>query len=327
MPSEPAQMGVAQQTRRRLVTSSVAVLSLAATARCSVYDTSLLGNAELTMGGAATMAPSGASGGIAAGSVGGGGIAGQSQGDGGTADSGLGGFSEMAGAIESGGTNTTGGTAGAGSTGGANGGTGGSVAGSAGSPGSIGGAGSAGAGGVVQTATGCAKLSVPLDDAADKAHFVISLASNTDMSGATISMRFYVQAGQGGTIFNYVQDSGTYHFLGVAEANRQLLGKASGWSTVSWDVGKEPDAGTNIVRTSIKNLGIEINALPSSKWSNPTVVYVDSVTVTSPALSFTFNASSSVSTVSNTAGAIWLNTGSTDTTAAGAMVVWQATCP
>jgi len=168
---------------------------------------------------------------------------------------------------------------------------------------------------------------VPLDAASDKAHFVLSLASTADLSGATISMRFYVQAGQGGTIFNYVQDSGTFHFLGVPTANRQPLNTASGWSTVNWDVGTEPDAaGTGIVKTSIKSIGIEINAQPSTTWSNPTIVYVDSITVQSPALSFTFDANSSVST-SNTSGTLWLNSNSLDTTASGSALTWQATCP
>jgi hypothetical protein len=232
----------------------------------------------------------------------------------------------MAGASETGGSEMNGGSAGSANGGGTAGGTGGTIAGSGGAGGAVGGA-VGGAGGATPPASGCAKLSVPLDDAGDKAHFVISLASATDLSGATISMRFYVQAGQGGTLFNYVQDSGAYRFLGVPAANRQALSSASGWSTVSWKVGAEPDsAGTGIVKTSIKNIGIEINAQPSTAWSNPTVVFVDSVTVQSPALSFVFDASSSVST-SSTSGAIWLNSNSSDTTASGSAVIWQATCP
>ncbi|HEY3254900.1 MAG TPA: hypothetical protein VGJ91_13160, partial [Polyangiaceae bacterium] len=148
------------------------------------------------------------------------------------------------------------------------------IMGGAGGDGSLA-SGGAGAGGAAPIASGCAKLSVPLDDAGDKAHFVISLTSPADLSGASISMRFYVQAGAGGTIFNYVQDSGTFHFLGVPTAQRHPLGSANGWETLSWNVGAEPDsAGTGIVKTSIKNIGIEINALPSSAWSNPTIVYV-----------------------------------------------------
>jgi hypothetical protein len=195
----------------------------------------------------------------------------------------------------------------------------------------VGGVGGA-AGGTTQMANGCAKLSVPIDAASDKAHFVISLTSPADLSGATISMRLYVQAGAGGSIFNYVQDSGTYHFLGVPGAQRRLLSGSSGWSTVSWNVGAEPDAaGTGIVKTSIKNIGIELNAQPSTTWSSPTIVYIDSLTVTSPALSFTFDATASVSptpmTMNASGQALWLNSGATDTTATEAMLSWQPTCP
>jgi hypothetical protein len=314
-------MGVSQQSRRRIANLFVAALSLVVGSRCNVYNDSLLGRDELTVGGAATMTHSGAAGTAAGGIAERGGSAGMSEAESGAGSS-MGGLAEMAGAIESGGSETSGGSAGAtNTTGGAKGGTGGLGGAAAGS------SGASGAGGAIQAASGCAKLSVPLDDASDKAHFVISLASTADLSGATISMRFYVQAGQGGTIFNYVQDSGTYHFLGVPEAKRQPLASVTGWSTISWNVGTEPDAAnTGIVKTSIKSIGIEINALPSSSWSNPTVVYVDSVTVASPTLSFTFDAANSVST-SNTAGALWLNGGASDTTATGAAVTWQSTCP
>ena len=203
--------------------------------------------------------------------------------------------------------------------------------GSSGTGGTVGGAGSGGAGGAIPTASGCAKLSVPLDDAGDKAHFVISVASPVDLSGATISIRFYVQAGTGGTIFNYVQDNGTYRFFGVPTAQRYPLSSASGWTTISWDVGAQPDSGgTGIVKTSIKNIGIELNAQPSSAWSNPTIVYLDSLTVTNPALSFTFDATASVNPTPSTVASgesLWLNTVSSDTTATPSALSWQATCP
>jgi hypothetical protein len=258
------------------------------------------------------------------------GAAGESEPGSGASGAGFGGLIGMAGSSEMGGAEANAGTAGnvdnVAGTGGGGGGTGGVV----GSTGGTGGTG--GAGGASQTASGCAKLSVPFDDAGDKAHFVISLASPMDLSNATLSMRVYVQAAEGGTIFNYVQDSGTYRFLGVATAQRRLLSGASNWSTINWNVGAEPDsAGTGIVKSSIKNIGIELNAQPSSSWLNPTIVYIDSITVTNPALTFTFDASTSVNPTpspTNASGqALWLNSGATDTTATGAALSWQATCP
>jgi hypothetical protein len=322
MPSEHEESRVTDPTSRRTTKLSVATLSLFVSLHCNVYDASLLGTGESPVGGRATMGGSGAS--AARGgtnSVAGGGVGGDSEVASGAPGAGLGGLSEMAGAIETGGDGASGGSAGNAEGGAVTGGTGGA----------IGGTGGAAVGGATQTANGCAKLSVPFDAASDKAHFVISLNSPADLSGATISMRLYVEAGMGGSIFNYVQDSGTYHFLGVPAAQRRLLSGPSTWSTLSWNVGTEDAAATGIVKTSIKNIGIELNAQPSASWSNPTIVYIDSLTVTSPTLSFTFDAKASVyptpTTTSATAEALWLNNGATDTTAAGAMLSWEETCP
>ncbi|HEV8548274.1 MAG TPA: hypothetical protein VGQ57_04580, partial [Polyangiaceae bacterium] len=78
----------------------------------------------------------------------------------------------------------------------------------------------------------------------------------------------------------------------------------------------------------------EINAAPAtSGWTNPTVVYVDSITVnTATPLSFPFDSTSTVNTATNvtsdpTNTNLWMNSGSTDTTATGTAASWQATCP
>ena len=311
---------MAHQTRQHSLKLSVALLPLLVPSQCNVYDASLL-DGRGAAGGRVANGASGTSG-SAMTAAGGGGVAGEAEAASGAPSAGFGGLEDVAGAIETGGEGADGGSAG-------------NAAGVGGTSGKGGGGGTAGAGGTggaTQTATGCAKLSVPLDDGADKAHFVISLNSPVDLSGATISMRVYVQAGAGGTVFSYVQDSGTYHFLGVPSAQRRLLNSVNGWTTIIWNVGAEPDAaGTGIVKTSIKNIGIELNAQPSSTWSNPTVVYLDSLTVTSPALSFTFDATATVSPTPSTMNApgqaLWLNIGTTDTTATGAALSWQAACP
>ena len=297
----------------------MASLALGVSLRCSVYNDSLLGTGESNVAGRSTLGLSGSSG------APGGASAGQAEGaaagedDGGRGGAGSGGLAETGGSTETGGVTESGGSAGRGGAaiGVGGGGSGGGNSGSGGAP--------------IQAANGCARLFVPLDDAADKAHFVISLASTADLSAATLSMRLYVQAGGGGSLFNYVQDNGTYHFLGVASAQRRLLSSFSGWSTLTWNIGAEPEAATDIDKANIRNVGIEINAQPSSTWSNPTIVYVDSITLTTPTRSFTFDASGSVNptaTTSNTAGeTLWQNSGTLDTTATGVTLSWQATCP
>jgi len=226
------------------------------------------------------------------------------------------------------GTPSNGGTAGQG--GAVSGGSGGALS-SAGAGGALS---SAGTGGAQDSAQGCAKLSVPLDDAADRVHFVISLTSPLDLSKGTVSVRFYVQSGSGGSIFSFVQDAARFHFFAVQGAARPKLSTFSGWSTLTWDVGATDPGSSNIDKTTIKRIGVEINAAPDAVWSNPTVVYLDSITVVQPSLttSFTFDTSSSVSTsTSNTSDVsgqvLWLNSLTSDTTATGVSLGWQATCP
>jgi len=195
-------------------------------------------------------------------------------------------------------------------------------------------AGTAGTGGASANgdgnATGCAKLSVPMNGANDKAHFVVSLRSAADLSaaGTTISMRVHVQDGVGGVILAYAQDS-SFNFLGPA--TKPLLAEQDGWVTLTWDIGAEPAAQTGIMKRSISRLGIEIKAAPSATWSNPTVVYVDSISVNAPALSFPFGTTGTVSGMaqsSDVAGQVlWLNSGTMDTTATGTTLSWVATCP
>ena len=260
-----------------------------------------------TIGGAGTAGRGGT-----AGSVGGGGTAGTA-GRGGTAGGGT-----------AGGATGGGGTAGGGTAGGGTAGAGGSAAGSSGATGG------GGAGGA-PPASGCAKLSVPIDGATDQAHFVIGLGASVDLSNATtgiVSMRVLVQAGAAGTVFIYVQDS-QFRFLGIATAMRPALSGLTGWQTVSFNVGAD-SSGSAIAKTNITRVGIEINAAPATTgWSNPTIVYVDSITVGTQ--SFPLTTAPTVNTTpTNTDApnqALFLNNGTNDTTAASVALSWQATCP
>jgi hypothetical protein len=101
---------------------------------------------------------------------------------------------------------------------------------------------------------------------------------------------------------------------------------------VQWNVGTEPVGSTNINKSSIKRVGVEVTAGGSSAWANPTIVYIDSIIVATPAFSFTFDTTGTVtSTASNgtdVAGQVmWLNSYSSDTSASGATLGWLATCP
>jgi len=309
---------------------------------CSVYDESLLGSGPAA-GGGAGMGSAGQAGAAGSGAgAGHSGSAGSAVGGASGGSAGEAGMMDTAGVMEAGGDSSEGGSAGSSGSAG-NGGTAGSSAGTggdstagagtggtsgAGTGGSSGSGGSAGSGGAA--VTGCAVLTVPIDAGTDQAHFVISLPSATDMKAGVISMHLYVQDGKAGTVFNYVQDSGN-RWLGVATANRPSL-NVPGWRTLTFDVGMADAGSTGIAKTDIRRIGIEINARPAtSGWSNPTVVYVDSITVATPTLSYTFDTSATVS-VNPSSGdvggqVLWQHSGSTDTTASGVTLGWVATCP
>jgi hypothetical protein len=69
----------------------------------------------------------------------------------------------------------------------------------------------------------------------------------------------------------------------------------------------------------------------ATTWTNPTKVYVDSISVTTPTLSLTFDTASSVSSTPSTVDlggqVLWLASGSSDTSASNVTLGWLATCP
>jgi hypothetical protein len=342
-------------TRQRVVI----VLGVLMPVACAVQtmgtgESEIVGPSEGVGGDVAGMT---ASGGTSGASTGAGGTTGGTDGTGGTTSTG--GATSTGGTTSTGGATSTGGTGGTTSTGGASGasttggttmgGRGGTATGAAGRSSSAGmtsqggrtasggtsaGGRASGAGGMNGGGTeadGCAKLSVPLNGSMDKAHFVISLrsAANLGAAGTTISMRIYVEAGIGGVIFPYAQDD-SFNFLGPAM--RPALADQDGWVTLNWNIAAEPNGTPALMKSSVSRIGIEIKAAPSAMWSNPTVVYVDSISVDSADLSFPFNTTGTVSTsttqtADQTGQVLWLNSGDEDTTASGSRLSWVATCP
>jgi hypothetical protein len=215
---------------------------------------------------------------------------------------------------------------GSGGAGNAGGGVGGDGAGNAGTGG--GGAGSgggvAGSGGSGEVCTGCARLSVPLAASTDQAHFTVTLPVATDFSAATIAIRVARYAGTGGWFKAYIQEgSPDYFYQDNVETTIASIGTSM--QTISWDVAT---AGTTADKTIIRRIGIEISGNGASSWTSPTVLYIDSITVTGTTLamsSFTFDTSSTVSTTPTGNGpnnVIWLNNYSGDTNVTGAMLSW-----
>lgn len=244
-------------------------------------------------------------------------------GDGGT---GMGGTAGTGGGMA--GTSGAGGTSGTGGNGGMSG-----AGGTAGMGGASAGSGGAGMGGMAGTgggtATGCAKITMPIAAATDQAHFVITLTNAANFSAATITIHYFVLSGTGGIIFPYIQDT-SFAFLGQSTGTKAAL-QSNSWGTITWNAGA--DTGATIDKTKVNRIGIEVNINGAATYSNPTTLFIDSITVATPSLSFPFDTSSSVDGSSNgvdvtsPAQSLWINTSSSDTTAKSVATAWVASCP
>jgi len=167
---------------------------------------------------------------------------------------------------------------------------------------------------------------------------VITLTNPVNMSAAaaTISMRVYVLAGSGGILLNYVQDT-NFHFLPSTTTHPAISTLVGAWTTVTWNVGSEPVGSSTIDKTNIKRIGIEVNAngTATSGLTNPTKIYVDSISasaITTPTPSFGFDTSGTVATNASNGidvggQVLWLNSYSQDTTAANVTLGWLTSCP
>ena len=165
-------------------------------------------------------------------------------------------------------------------------------------------------------------LSAGLAADTDKTHYVITIGSaDVDLTNAVVSVHLYAK-GTGGGLFLYLQQA-TYEFY--SPGSRAFSG-IDGWTTLTWDFSAASTAPVD--KAKVRRLGIEINGLGATSWTNPMLVYVDSITVTTPALSFPFDATASVHTTASSLytadTALWLNNSSSDTTATGSTVAWAA---
>jgi hypothetical protein len=257
-------------------------------------------------------------------SGGSGALEGGADGEGGE-DPGLGGTGGSGGAggttAGSDGTGGHSGTGGAGAGGGTSG-SGGDYAGTGGT--GAGGTGGTGGSGSGETCSGCARLEVPLAASGNRAHFTLLLPSDTDMSAATITFRVANVAGTGGNFRGYIQEGAPDYVFQTGNATT-IASIGTSMQDIVWSVAS---AGTAADKTKIRRIGIEISAGSSSSWTNPTVFYVDSITITgsSPSLaSYPFDTEDSVYTTptgQGPTGDMYLNDAAGDTTVTGAAISW-----
>lgn len=191
-----------------------------------------------------------------------------------------------AGEVGSGGSAVTGGRGGSAgsSTAGTSGTTGGGgAAGSSGAPGTAGASGSAGGERCAGSLDGgCARLSVPLTSSGARTHYAITLGQNTDFSSAVVRARVYAASASGGRVDLYIQHGGVPDYNLIYGGGLDF-DELDGWAELEWTVASTiPDF--EFDKTLIRRVGIELAATGSGPWQNPTVVYVDSISVSGPSV-------------------------------------------
>jgi hypothetical protein len=156
--------------------------------------------------------------------------------------------------------------------------------------------------------TGCAKLEVPLADANHKANFVVFLPAQTNFSNAVLRFRVYKEAGIGGEFKGYIQhqDTDFEQLFGPA----QPLASLSGWQELVWNVGAHS---TSFNKTTVRRVGVQVIGWNSTAWSNPTIVYVDSIVAEGAAVGpWNFDTPGSIRTspmTSTDANLLFINSG------------------
>ncbi|MGK3965952.1 hypothetical protein WMF38_17450 [Sorangium sp. So ce118] len=188
------------------------------------------------------------------------------------------------------GTSTSTGSGGEGGEGGEGGaGTGGD--GGAGGDGAGGATGTGGAGGAPdigpgpeESCSGCARLAVPLTEASTGTLFEFNWPELVDLTGATVTFRVKAQAGTGGGVQTYVQNGGAQSWVGVPWAWTDLSSLGE-WTELTIDVDAAAVDAPTFDKTQVLRLGLKVDAGTAGPWANPTVVYIDSITVTRPASS------------------------------------------
>ncbi|WP_437543399.1 hypothetical protein WME97_32940 [Sorangium sp. So ce367] len=157
---------------------------------------------------------------------------------------------------------------------------------SASGAGAAGGSAGEGAGGDVagpaEHCPGCARLSVPLTRAGQWTQFIIVWDQTVDVTGATVTFRVKTQAGSNGGVQAFVQNGPELVYAPIGYAWNPLADLGE-WKDIVIDVDTLAPGNPTFNRTTAKMLGLMIAAGDTGPWANPTVIHVDSITVTRPA--------------------------------------------
>ncbi|WP_437591608.1 hypothetical protein [Sorangium sp. So ce1000] len=185
---------------------------------------------------------------------------------------------------EGGGNGGAGGEGEVGGAGGGNGGAGGEGGAAEGGGGGGGGAPDIGPG-PEESCSGCARLAVPFTAADTGTLFQFDFSPVVDLTGATVTFRVKAQSATGGGVQTYVQNGSAQGWVGVPWA-WTAFSTLKDWTELTIDVDKAAaaaaaaDPNTKFDKAKVQRIGIKVGAGDTGPWANPTIVYVDSITVT-----------------------------------------------
>jgi len=157
---------------------------------------------------------------------------------------------------------------------------------------------------------GVAVWSVPLTTNMQGQRYGEVFPGFPDMTNATVTVRIYAPGATGGNLIAYFTD---LDFTAGGGATLPLADLAAGWTDLVFSIGS---ASGTYDPTSIRQISLEVvSENTTGPWTNPTVVYVDSVRSSNLIVNDTFNSSVGNMLIS------------TQRTVAGSTLTWSDSVP
>ncbi|MGK3990977.1 hypothetical protein WME99_48470 [Sorangium sp. So ce136] len=128
---------------------------------------------------------------------------------------------------------------------------------------------------------GCARLSVPLTGRRQATQFFIGFDEAIDLTGATVTFRVKAHTGTSGGVQPFVQNGDELFYANIGYTWNPIA-ELGEWTEFKIDVDAAAAASPGFNRTLVEVIGLQVTAGDTGPWTNPTVIYVDSITVTRP---------------------------------------------
>ncbi|WP_437969387.1 hypothetical protein WMF04_08845 [Sorangium sp. So ce260] len=141
-----------------------------------------------------------------------------------------------------------------------------------------------GGGGTVdpgEQCSGCARLSVPLAGPRQATQFFIGFDEPVDLTGTIVTFRVKTHSGTSGGLQPFVQNGADLFWANIGYTWNPVADLGE-WTELTIDVDAAAAASPFFNRTVVSLLGLQVTAGDTGPWTNPTVIYVDSITVTKP---------------------------------------------